>query len=471
MIIEEGTPYNKNIAERIIIEKSEPLLSSRGIPVKVIGIVGTGASGTTDAQMLFSASESAFHYGDIDKSEITKYIDAVKKQNRNAVFVCKRVVGSGAVAASISISAGSATTWTITLLEKGAFGNDASVEVIAGNIENTVTLKIIYKGVEYQVQNVDNTSGSAYFVTDNWTVDFCTVSKTGVATTLPSVAGHAHFTSGADGSAPADGDYVTGLDDLLNWAAVKIVVFPGVATSTKRTGLIAHCNAIYGRIAVMSPVTQTNVAAVIAEAKTAGHQESRVMTAYGKWKYFNRITNSYDLLDHCWAVGVISKYQVGTSALWKDISGEFSTVLTYQNMSDLADHNIVFPRNLSGKYVMGDACLETRDPYKKSYEYRTALDEIEFQLDEAFARIIGYTKGLEDTVDFAERIIFSVMQPLLTNDVLQGFKTDFSMNTEQTRAQGKIFCNIILYKVLEIRNAEISITRTDSLTTFNEKVV
>jgi hypothetical protein len=174
-------------------------------------------------------------------------------------YLC-RVVGPAAAAATTTLTGTDGTTSVnvldVTAVDPGAWGNDVTVEVQAGDTADTFTLVVNYGDTTETHSNLADAAAAAAALETSSLVRGTDLG----ATVDPDVQGPTALAGGTDDrAAVVAADYVTALDNRatadLGDGAVAV---PGQTAGTVGAGLIAHANTTR-RIALLSVAAGSTV--------------------------------------------------------------------------------------------------------------------------------------------------------------------------------------------------------------------
>lgn len=414
-------------------------------------IVGTACWGdATTVQTVSTIDELTEAYGTRQNGTIVKFVEAMFMAGTKSVK-CYRVIGAGGVAATATKAAGSATTWDFAAKYKGTVGNAITYQILAGDITNTMTIEIVRGSKKYVCANVTNTSTDANYAITKFACPWVTLAKTGTATTLPTADANAvALTSGANGSAPSDADLVTGLVAFESDLSINRVAIAATASSTIRSGIVAHCDKMFNRIGFCEPVTQTTVATIVAEL--AGYNAYRVAQCVPKFGYYNQETGLYEDMGIAFMMGTVCAYAVHVSPAHKPINNtSLVTTFTSTEKPQLARAGAFYAggvRSLNSNGVSSAMLLSSSLEYAKTSLYwgdiqvRSTFDLIESYLDVQYLTLVGFQGDLQSLKGRISGITTSTMETLKRMGVLYDYRFDVSGNTTTTIAAGEAYCKV-----------------------------
>ncbi|MFB6364472.1 hypothetical protein ACFCP7_10460 [Paenibacillus elgii] len=263
------------IVPRVAIVETPPQPTAiTGVSVGVIGIVGTFNRGPIGVPTTcYSINDVIRKFGGYTAG-LTGFLSALGafNQGTNKVVIV-RCAASSAKAAGLVLMDGQATpkaSVQVSAIEKGTFGNDLSVQVLAGTQAGTFKLVVSYKKVP--VETWDNLSLTALAINS----EYITLAKDSAATGIPTTLSDTPLVGGDDGAATVDNDYIGTVDaagnrfglKALDTVSVNIVVCAQQSSSAIQLAMIKHCNEADVsrglRIAVLSTAKGMTVTAATA---------------------------------------------------------------------------------------------------------------------------------------------------------------------------------------------------------------
>lgn len=169
---------------------------------------------------------------------------------------------------------------TLTPITAGSFGNNYTVAVAAGTVDNTVTLTITGDGKTEVWPNLSMTPGTA-----NYLPAFINLNSTLVAAVadvspnLPAVLSATPMTGGTNGNVTEDSDYIgtasppTGLYALDN-QIVDILVCAGQSDAPIHAAMDTHAQDLQNRISIVGGALGDSVAATVTRAAALASDRS-----------------------------------------------------------------------------------------------------------------------------------------------------------------------------------------------------
>jgi hypothetical protein len=446
------------------------IFESAGIPDiarvltnSVPAVVGTACWGDeTSVLTITNKAELMDAYGTRANGTLVKFVEIMLNEGVGQIK-CYRVIGAGGVKATASKAAGVATTWDFTAKYKGTVGNLITYQVLAGDITNTMTVEIVRLGTgkKYTCANVTNTSTDANYIGTMFDCDWVDFAKTGTATTLPTAdASPVALTTGANGSAPADSDLVTGLVAFETDKTINRVAIAATASATIRSGILAHCYAMQDRIGFVSPVNETSAATVVAEL--ASNVDPRLAYSTPPCNYYNAETALYEAVSVALPMAITRAYSVHIAPLMKPARYyDFYTEYTDTEVKQLRRAGAFVGGSMG--LDLGSGMLSQNLEYSKvdtfwgKINVRSSFDLIEKYLDTQYRRIIGFQGDVNTLNSLISNITVSVMEMMKRLGVCQGYTYDVSENTMTTlsNALGYVKVYALVYPALEYLRVDL----------------
>lgn len=433
-------------------------ISTNSVPA----IVGTACWGSNeDVITVTNIAELLDAYGTRANGTIVKFAEIMLNEGVKSIK-CFRVIGSGGVAASATKAAGSGTTWDFTAIYKGTVGNSITYQVLAGDITNTMTIVIVKGSKKYTCYNVTNNPADSNYALTMFDCPWVTLGKTGTATTLPSAdASAVAFTSGANGSTPADSDLVTGLVAFETDKTINRVAIAATPSATIRSGVLAHCYAMQDRIGFVAPVDQTSAATIVAEL--ASNVDPRLVQCVPKCNYLNSETGLYEAIDIALPMAICCAYNIQTAPLNKNARYyDFYTEFTDAEQITLYRAGAFYGGSLG--LGLGSGMLNQNLEYSKvdafwgKINVRSSFDYIEKYLDSGFRSLVGFQGDLNTLNTRIANITDSIMALMIRDQVAYGYALDTSENTMTTLSAGTAYAKVyaLVYPALEYIRVDLA---------------
>lgn len=362
-------------------------------------LAGKTQRGPVDEPMLIRGmTEFKTYYGDYVALTLYPYVQTFFEEGGSRVHVY-RVLGSGASASSIDLDdAVAAATLTISAANPGTWGDDLSVEVVAGTGSN-VKVKVRLDGVLLwtsrdltgceDAANVINTSAVSYLIeaVDN-------------LTTMPVVAADANLSGGADGATVIEQDYIDALDEFEYDLGCGAVALPGQSSDDVWAALIEHANA-NNRIALCAfgkddAYTTAQSNALTYFTVTANYVDAEHAAFYFPWiKVPSPLVDGLylDISPETFVAAARSK-AVTSSGPWLPGAGPVSeakfaydlyTPITRAIADDLDDSRINALRKVADKVRVYGARSASND--EDNWRYITHQDTINYIVSQAEANL------------------------------------------------------------------------------------
>lgn len=459
-IFYEGENVNYTLPGVYIIESKDYTYYPTQVPYGIIGMSGVASWGPDDAIVTIKSVSDLIKYYGSRTTNLVKYAECAMQYGAGELHLL-RVTGSGATKATADITAGTDTKWTLTAKYKGALGNDIQYQVVAGDLTDTVTLKIKFRESYETINNVTNDPTDANYIGKVFKSECVDFAKTGTAITLPTVMDdYLSLATGVDGADPTDGNLVTSLETFYSDPLVDLIAIAAPTTLAIRTGIVNHCDLTRNRIGFIEPPDRSTVDKVVLDAKD--FNSDRISSMYQRFQYYNADTNAYEYLGFAGLIGKVAQTSPFKSVMNQNINGNFEELLSVADYEKLDRAHIVIGGNEGlGSYLINDY-NEYRDPYWGTIMIRRTFDKIEQSIAAGLRKVIGFTGDLRETktlIDVTARGILSYFQGI---DAIQGFVVSTDKNTTSERMAGRAWCSIGIVKYPAVRYLGINIGRTDT---------
>lgn len=468
-----GQPFNTSVPDVYIVEDfGQPPISDT-IGSNVIGIVGAADWGGDEVIYQSSNPRDLVKLFGGRENELGKKIDSIAHSGRYNIAAV-RVVGAGALAASLDAAAGSTTTWDFAWTFRGSKGNDTLLEIVLGDIADTVTLIFKLDDDYFILRNVDNDPDSENYIGDKFNIPNMTFTKTGVSTDLPEVTtSDLEFTGGDDGSPPVDGDYIDGSDKLLG--STDITHFMYAKTPTP-AALITAAEGYASEYQIFHFVTPTesdivtDFADCITEAK--GYTSKFVCTCMGNVYYFNRDTNATEHIPLVGFITMAAKYGATGSPLGKNSPYRWVETWSKLQREQMSDVHLCYARNDGQGWYINDLRTGVRDLYQSDVMVRSTYNIVERIIARNLRSAIGMTGKVDERKARIAATLRGVGQFLTDRGILEEYAVDVSKITDAMVARGELVADFYVGKFPANRTTIIHVKRlTDGSTSFTEEVL
>ncbi len=471
MIYYEGQSMDFSVSDIYVIEKTSYVSIDLGMPKGIAAVIGTSNFGpSTSIAKIYSKSGLTKLFGTRSGGTLVPFVETLLDCGTKEVHLLS-VFGSGAAKATKSIAAGESTNWVFTAKYNGTVGNSIKVRIIEGSLANTVSVEVLYADAVELTPNVTNNPTDENYIGKKFASMWVDFSKTGTATTLPEDADWTNLAGGSNGSAPADGDYITALDSFETDLDADLIAIAKDTTSALRAGLINHCAVMKNRIAFTTPLDMTSIPTIVADMQT--RNDKRVAVVYPAFNYYNRETNAYTAQHMAWFMGVTGAISPFEDPLGKNITfGALSTQLSRDEAGELSRANVCYGWNGRQGVEIKNSKLEYKHSYFGNIMIRRTFDRVEKAIDDSLQSVLGYT-GNEKEV---QGLLFSMINGALSRFVDEGWingveKIDVSGNTPSLRMQGKATASVIITKYPAIQGVIIYVYADTAGYTYNEVIL
>lgn len=205
-----------------------------------------------------------------------------------ATCVVSRVIGAaGATAQKILNDSGAAAALTVKAASPGLWGNNLTVQVLAGGVGGTFVLVIAENGVEVE------RTGDLATTTDaaTWSQASRYVRVTATGANDPAVAAATALTGGVDDYAGAvTADYTAALARFGKTLGPGQVAAPGATTSAIHSAVM-DAAAAGNRVALLDQVDTATAATIIAAATAdKAHSQAWRAATFGQWAVVRGVT-------------------------------------------------------------------------------------------------------------------------------------------------------------------------------------
>jgi hypothetical protein len=276
------TSYRPGIS---VTSRSAP--TPRGIPTNTGTwfVVGTAQKGSlTTPQLLHSLNDYITYFGarSVGSTVYSCYdsLETFFREGGSQAYMLRVEGASSAVATKTLLDGTSGNSLKISAKNAGTWGNNLSVQVIAGVTGGTFVLIIFNSGVEVDRSPELASTAAALTWQSNWITVGLPTSPTSVN---PAVVAAQSLTSGADDQA--------GVNDTLRQAALNLfsadlgpgqVSMPGNLTSGNRTALITHAQN-NNRIALLDSTDTATKATLVSEGQGLQAAGNEYGALFGPW--------------------------------------------------------------------------------------------------------------------------------------------------------------------------------------------
>lgn len=226
-------------------------------------MVGLTDRGPIDAPVLVrSLTDAVTKLGErVTYGMIYDSLETFFREGGSAAYV-GRIVGPGAVTATLNLSDGGSDTLTVDAVSPGDWGNGLSITVTAGGAGGTfvLTVKEGSETVEVSPDLTDNTEAVA------WAAKSSYIRLTDLAGGNPAVAAAASLTTGDDKRANITGTEIQAALDLFTAdLGPGQVAYPGATDGTSHLAVAKHA-AERNRVAILDGTDTPTGSTVIAQA-------------------------------------------------------------------------------------------------------------------------------------------------------------------------------------------------------------
>jgi hypothetical protein len=266
----------------VTIRDSTPPRSAP-VGIDVWFVVGVSEKGPDEAAQARSMGEFQSTFGArVPTSVLYDSAEAFFREGGSRMVV-SRVFGPSPVKASVTLADDTpAPTIKVEALGAGDYGDDLSVQVIAGVALNTVSL-IIYDGADVVETSMDLATKQEVI---DWGAnsDYVRTSSAGASTELPAVAAKTALTGGTDdGAAATATDVEAALDRLTSDWGPGQVSAPGYSTTNIQAAVLAHA-ASHNRVALLDPAVVSDANALATMGQTLrNNANARYGALFAPW--------------------------------------------------------------------------------------------------------------------------------------------------------------------------------------------
>ncbi|HII95709.1 MAG TPA: hypothetical protein HA367_08290 [Candidatus Methanofastidiosum sp.] len=467
-----GQAYNTVVPDVYIIEDMGLPSIDTNLGTQTIGMVGDALWGGEVVYESSNAADLARLMGGAG-GDLGAMIDATRAEGRFNIAAL-RVLGAGAATAGYSLAAGADTTWDFEWEFAGAKGNDTTLQVIAGDIADTVTLIFKLDGDFIRVRNVNNDPDSENYVGTKWNVANMTFTKTGTAETLPSVTvTDAEFTTGADGATPSDADLLLAAQELLGSTDVTHFMF----ACRSNAALIAGIELLAGEfpqvIFFQTPIEDELLdenAACVTEAKE--FTLKNVVTCMGNVYYYNPVSAAVEELEQIGFVTIAAKYAYADSPIGKKSNFRWAEVWSTAEREAMSEVHLSYARRDSRGWFINDMRTGVRDYYQSSLMVRSAYNTIERVIASSMRDMIGLTGTVSERRSRVEATLTGLGEYFLDRRVLDDYRVDTSTITQEAVSRGELPVDFYVLKNPETRYAIVTVKRmSDGSVRLTEEVL
>lgn len=266
-----------------IIARDNPPPRSAPVATGVWFVAGFTEKGAAGAHLVSSLNE----FEDIFGSRITNgylydSLETFFREGGSRAYV-SRVFGPAPVTADVDLLDGSSgVVFTVAAKSPGDWGNALNIAVLAGDAGGEYKLQVSHDtdGVlETSPSLADKAAGLAWAETS----DYITLTS-GASTSDPATVSATALTGGDDDADSAtDATWEDALDFFTKDLGPGQVSFPGRATSTAHTALLAHA-AANNRVAVLDTTNTTSKATMLGSASAVkALANARYGAMFGPW--------------------------------------------------------------------------------------------------------------------------------------------------------------------------------------------
>lgn len=206
-------------------------------------------------------------------------------------LVVSRVLGAAPVSAFKDFNdAGAAAAIRVTAKEPGTWGNNISVQIVAGGAGGTFVIVVTYNGVEVE-RSPDLVDQAAALAWDN-TSEYVIVSSLG-SPNDPNVIGAQALLTGANGAGPIDADWAAALNRIPKDLGPGQVTQPGRTTTQAHTDTIAHAVA-NNRVAILDGTDTPTKATLLTQGatyRTSPNSGARYAGLFAPWVQVPGVTS------------------------------------------------------------------------------------------------------------------------------------------------------------------------------------
>lgn len=222
---------------------------------EVVGQVfmcGTAQRGPTDAATLVkSLAEYVTYYGGYVSGNLYADVQTYFEEGGRRAYIY-RTVGATPVAGTLTLNDSSAAaTMTITAKNTGAWADNLTVAVAAGDTADTFVMTVALSGASQLVtRDLIDVADAVTYLNTSSVSHLLVAADDATSANDPAVLAATALASGADGGAPTAANYVTGLTNFTENLGCGAVCVPGQSGATVWAGLLVHAGA-NDRIALM----------------------------------------------------------------------------------------------------------------------------------------------------------------------------------------------------------------------------
>ncbi len=472
-IFEIGESVDFAVPGIYIFENRGTPRESFGIGANVVGLVGGALWGEVGQIVRSDSARELIKYYGGESSELGRFISTMSKNGRYRFVTMRAEPGAGADEASVSLTAGAATTWDFEWEIPGALGNSTRVRINAGDIDDTVTVIFDLDGDKWQIRNVTNDPADDNYIGDVFNIPSMTFTKTGDVVTIPDASvDWVDFTGGADGAAASDANLLEAGREILQLNEVSDFAFTRRTTAALWAGFLEfaqeHMSLFY-----TSP-EEIDVAEDFDDMidEVRGKAVMRVHCAAGEALNFNHGTMSWDEVPIAWHISEVAKWDWTKSPLCNYIPYRMVQTWTKPQMRLMSNTHICYTGNDNGRTFLNETKMLNRDEYWSDTTVRRTFDTIERALARGLRNLIGLQGNLADRQREIKGSVTSLLSYLQGLGVMEGFEVDVSQMTSEGAALNTMRCRVLIEKSAPLRNLIIEVSRDASGTfEFSEEVI
>jgi hypothetical protein len=466
-----GQAFNTVVPDVYVVEDMGLPSIDTNVGSQIIGIVGNGLWGGETIYQSTSQVDLVRLLGGTG-SDLGKMIDASRTEGRVNIAAL-RVLGSGAVAAKYELAAGAATTWDFEWEFAGAKGNDTLLQVVEGDITDTVTLIFKLDGDFIRVRNVDNDPYSENYIGTKFNVAGMTFTKTGTATTLPSVtATDAEFTTGADGSDAADADLLLAAQEMLSQVPVTHFMFAQRSNAALLAGIALLAGEYPNVIFFQTPIEDELVDEFDACVEEAlEFADNNVVTCMGNVSYFNPEDNAFENLEQIGFVTQAAKYSYAGSPIGKNTRFRWVESWNRADRERMSEVHLAYAHNDGQGWYINDLRTGVRDDYRSSVMIRSTFNVVEKLVASSLRSAIGMTGSVEDRKARTRSLLTSLGEFFVSRSIIDNYRVDVDGINSQSVSRGELLADLYIQKYPETRAVVIHVKRMDTgVIAFEEEV-
>jgi len=255
----------------------------------IAAFVGTYGRGLTTPSLVTSYSDFSNRYGPLDASYDLGFAVFTYFGNGGSACWITRAVGSGAAAATLTLSDRASTpqaTLTAAAISPGTWGNTVYLSITDVGSAGRFTLTVFNEGTSpvnavetYTDLSMDPTDNRYVVTLVNSQSNYITLTNAGSSTAAPNNAPSARtaadvnavLSGGADGSAPSAANYLAAVQKLDTVEGPLVLNLPGISSATTLNPIISYCETRGDVFLVIDPAANRTASEVTTDFATATH--------------------------------------------------------------------------------------------------------------------------------------------------------------------------------------------------------